>query len=392
MGEREEFQDEIEINIEIMRAWKYLLKKEFRQFLRDPGLPRIVMTFPVLIVFVFPFAVTMELRNIRLAVIDNDRSSESSLLVEKCVNSGYFILEDICPTQQAARSMMDKGDIDAVLTINTGFSKYLGGGAQLSDPLPVGIAVNTVNGTRGSIVSKYLTACISSFIAKQKSSGGADSGTSVSSPSIEVSYMFNPYLDYKLFMLPALMVIVVTMMCGFLPALNIVGEKEKGTIEQINVTPVSKSAFVICKMIPYVVVAYIVVFTCLLLTRIGFGYSCQGSLLLIALFTLAHIVVMASFGLLISNFSENTQQAMFVIWFFSMVFMLMSGIFTPIASMPRWAEIITYANPLRYFADAMRSIYLKGGTLIDNWSNLACLAGIGTLTTFSAIMSYKKTN
>ena len=352
-----------------MRAWKYLLKKEFRQFLRDPGLPRMVMTFPVLIVFVFPFAVTMELRNIRLAVIDNDRSSESSLLVEKCVNSGYFILEDICPTPQAARSMMDRGDIDAVLTINTGFSKYLGGGAQVSDPLPVGIAVNTVNGTRGSIGSKYLTACISSFIAKQKSGGAADSGTSVSSPSIEV-----------------------TMMCGFLPALNIVGEKEKGTIEQINVTPVSKSAFVICKMIPYVVVAYIVVFTCLLLTRIGFGYSCQGSLLLIALFTLAHIVVMASFGLLISNFSENTQQAMFVIWFFSMVFMLMSGIFTPIASMPRWAEIITYANPLRYFADAMRSIYLKGGTLIDNWSNLACLAGIGTLTTLSAIMSYKKTN
>lgn len=277
MGEREEFQDEIEINIEIMRAWKYLLKKEFRQFLRDPGLPRLVMTFPVLIVFVFPFAVTMELRNIRLAVIDNDRSSESSLLVEKCVNSGYFILEDICPTPQAARSMMDKGDIDAVLTINTGFSKYLGGGAQVSDPLPVGIAVNTVNGTRGSIGSKYLTACISSFIEKQKSSGVADSGTSVSSPSIEVSYMFNPYLDYKLFMLPALMVIVVTMMCGFLPALNIVGEKEKGTIEQINVTPVSKSAFVICKMIPYVVVAYIVVFACLLLTRIGFGYSCQGS-------------------------------------------------------------------------------------------------------------------
>ena len=211
-----------------MRAWKYLLKKEFRQFLRDPGLPRIVMTFPVLIVFVFPFAVTMELRNIRLAVIDNDRSSESSLLVEKCVNSGYFILEDICPTPQAARSMMDKGDIDAVLTINTGFSEYLGGGAQVSDPLPVGIAVNTVNGTRGSIGSKYLAACISSFIAKQKSGGAADSGTSVLSPSIEVSYMFNPYLDYKLFMLPALMVIVVTMMCGFLPALNIVGGEGEG--------------------------------------------------------------------------------------------------------------------------------------------------------------------
>ena len=100
---------------------------------------------------------------------------------------------------------------------------------------------------------------------------------------------------------------------------------------------------------------------------------------------------MESVGLLISNYSENTQQAMFVIWFFSMVFMLMSGIFTPIASMPHWAEIITYANPLRYYADAMRSIYLKGGTLPDNWFNLVCLAGIGTITTTWAIKSYKKT-
>lgn len=298
-------------------AFKYLLKKEFRQFLRDPGMPRMVMTFPILIVLVFPFAASMELRNIKLAVIDNDRSSESSLLVEKCVNSGYFILQDICETPEKARSMMDNGDIDATLTINSGFSKYMGGGTQLSDPLPVGIAVNTVNGTRGSIGSKYLTGCISSFLVSNGGLGAGPgaSGAQVSAPSIDVSYMFNPYLDYKLFMLPALIVISITMMCGFLPSLNIVGEKEKGTIEQINVTPVRKSTFIICKMIPYVVVAYTILFTCLLLTRLSYGYSCQGSVLLISLFTLAHIVVMASFGLLISNFSDNTQQAMFVIWF-----------------------------------------------------------------------------
>lgn len=373
-------------------AWKYLLKKEFLQFFRDPGMPRMVMMFPILIVLVFPFATSMELKNIKLAVIDNDRSAESSLLVEKCLNSGYFLLEGICPTPERARSMMDKGDIDAVLTVNAGFSKYLGGGATLSDPLPVGIAVNTVNGTRGSIGSKYLTACISSFIAKQRGGGSSGVAAAASAPSIEVSYMFNPYLDYKLFMLPALIVIVITMLCGFLPSLNIVGEKEKGTIEQINVTPVRKSTFIICKMVPYVVVAYAIVFVCFLLTRMVYGYSCQGSILLICVFTFAHIVVMASFGLLISNFSENTQQAMFVTWFFSMVFMLMSGIFTPIASMPRWAEIITYANPLRYFADAMRTIYLKGGNLLDTWFDLACLMGIGTVTTLCAIASYKKTN
>ena len=133
------------------------------------------------------------------------------------------------------------------------------------------------------------------------------------------------------------------------------------------------------------------VFTCLLLSRLFFGYRVQGSLLSIIVFTLAHILVMASFGLLVSNFSQNTQQAMFVVWFFSMIFMLMSGIFTPIESMPRWAEIITYANPLRYFASAMRSIVLKGASLADNWVNLCCLLGIGTLTTFAAVKSYKKT-
>lgn len=377
-------------------TWKYLLKKEFRQFLRDPGMPRMVMTFPLLIVLVFPFAASMEVRNIRLAVVDNDRSSESALLIEKCTNSGYFILEDICHIPTEARALMDSGDIDATLTINSGFAEYMGGGAPVGDPLPVGIAVNTVNGTRGSIGSKYLTACISSFIMSQGSASreagvGVSADTNVSPAKVEVAYLYNPYLDYKLFMLPALIVIAITMMCGFLPALNIVGEKEKGTIEQINVTPVRKSSFIICKMIPYVAVAYFLLFSCLLLTRIVFGYSCQGSLLAIALFTFAHIVVMASFGLLISNYSENTQQAMFVIWFFSMVFMLMSGIFTPIASMPHWAEIITYANPLRYYADAMRSIYLKGGTLLDNWFDFVCLAGIGTITTTWAIKSYKKT-
>lgn len=375
-------------------TFKYLLKKEFRQFLRDTGMPRMVMMFPILIVFVFPFAASMELRNIKLAVIDNDRSSESSILVEKCVNSGYFILEDVCRTPAMARSMMDNGDIDAILTINSGFAKYMGGGAQPSDPLPVGISVNTVNGTRGSIGSKYLTGCTSSFLVTNGglAAGPGAFGAQVSAPDIDVSYLFNPYLDYKLFMLPALIVISITMMCGFLPSLNIVGEKEKGTIEQINVTPVRKSTFIICKMVPYVVVAYTILFTCLLLTRLSYGYSCQGSVLLISLFTLAHIVVMASFGLLISNFSDNTQQAMFVIWFFSMVFMLMSGIFTPIESMPKWAEMITYANPLRYYADAMRSIYLKGGGLPDTWLDLACLTGIGSVTTLCAITSYRKTS
>ena len=192
-------------------------------------------------------------------------------------------------------------------------------------------------------------------------------------------------------MIPALIVIAVTMLCGFLPAMNIVSEKEKGTIEQINVTPVPKTAFIVCKMVPYLAVALFMVFSCLLLALLVFGYRSSGSLVAIMVFTLAHILVMASFGLLVSNFSDNTQQAMFVIWFFSMIFMLMSGIFTPIESMPRWAELITYANPLRYFADAMRSIFLKGSTLAELWLDLSCLLALGSVCTFFAVKSYRKT-
>ena len=367
--------------------WKYLLKKEFKQFFRDPGMPRMVMMFPFLIILVFPFAANMEIRNVRLVVVDSDASDRSRLLVEKCASSGWFDIGQVTTSPDEAQSLMDKGHTDAVLTIGNGFSRYLESPSAFDGSVPVSIKVNTVNGTSGSIASQYLTACVSEFVA---SSQGQASGGSV----IEVSdtYRYNPYLDYKVFMIPALIVIAITMMCVFLPALNIVSEKERGTIEQINVTPVRKTTFIICKMVPYVAVAYFMMFSCLLLAYLVFGYSCRGSYIDIIIFTFAHILVMASFGLLISNYSDNAQQAMFVIWFFSMIFMLMSGIFTPLESMPQWARVITYANPLRYFADAMRAIFLKGCTLADTWPDLACLLGIGTVTTSWAVLSYRKTN
>ncbi|MGN0188869.1 MAG: ABC transporter permease [Candidatus Cryptobacteroides sp.] len=370
--------------------WKYLLKKEFKQFFRDPGLPRMVLMFPLLIILVFPFAANMEVRDISLIIVDSDNSDQSRLLIEKCTASGYFNVIAYCDSPAGAQAYMDMGKADAILTISSGFGKFLVAGLLTGESLPVGIKVNTVNGTRGSIGSQYLNACITDFISGTVLQDAA----AFSSAKIDIreSYRYNSHLDYKMFMIPALIVIAITMMCGFLPALNIVSEKEKGTIEQINVTPVRKTTFIICKMIPYVVIAYFMVFSCLLLAWLVFGYACKGSYLDIIIFTFAHIVVMASLGLLISNYSENVQQAMFVIWFFSMIFMLMSGIFTPVESMPEWAKVITYANPLRYYADAMRAIFLKGCTLADTWKDLVCLIGFGILTTSWAVLSYRKTS
>lgn len=371
-------------------TWLFLLEKEFKQFFRDPGLPKMAVAFPVLMMLVFPFAVSMEIKNINLAIVDCSRSEASSLLIKTCTASGYFNLVDVGDDPEYAQMLMDKNDADAILTINSDFEKNLGNGQGLS----VGIKVNTVNGTKGSIGSGYLASCLSKFTADY--SGGTQAAMpsgGTSSAKIEVSpkYYYNPYMDYKVFMIPALIVIAITMVTGFFPALNIVGEKEQGTIEQINVTPVKRGTFILCKLIPYWLVSFFILTACLIIARLVFGFSCNGSLWNIYFFTALQIIVTAGLGLLISNYSDNAQQAMFITWFFMMIFMLVSGIFTPIASMPTWAQAITYINPMRYYNDAMRSVFLKGSSITDVWYDALGLILIGGTMVTWAILSYKKT-
>lgn len=383
----------------------FLLEKEFKQFFRDPGLPKMAIMFPVLMMLVFPFAVSMEIRNINLVVVDRCRSEVSSRLVNSCTASGYFRLVDVCDDPALAQDMMDRNEADAILTIEHDFDKQLENGTGTG----TFIKVNTINGTKGSIGSSYLMSCISRFIAEYggssagaassgaASSGAASSGASAagsaSTKALDVSakYYYNSHMDYKMFMVPALIVIAITMVTGFFPALNIVAEKERGTIEQINVTPVRKSTFILCKLIPYWCVAFFILAACLLVAWIVFGYTCRGSLWNVFLFTGLDIMVTAGLGLLISNYSDNAQQAMFVTWFFMMIFMLVSGIFTPISSMPDWAKAITYLNPLRYYSDAMRSVFIKGSSLADVWYDAVGLLAIGSAMVFWAIRSYRKT-
>ena len=155
-----------------MKVWKYLLKKEFKQFLRDPGMPRMVLCFPFLIILVFPFAANMEVRNLSLVIVDSDQSDQSALLTEKCASSGYFKIREVTESPSDAQAVMDRGGADAILTISSGFARYLESDRGTDDPLPVGIKVNTVNGTRGSIGSQYLNAFVTEYVA---SVSGAES-------------------------------------------------------------------------------------------------------------------------------------------------------------------------------------------------------------------------
>jgi ABC-2 type transport system permease protein len=211
-------------------------------------------------------------------------------------------------------------------------------------------------------------------------------------PAFEVvsRYKFNPHLDYKVFMVPALMVMLLTMLAGFLPALNIVGEKEAGTIEQMNVTPVKKLMFVLAKLIPYWLIGFVVLGVCMLLALVVYGITPVGSLFTIFLFASIYILIVSGMGLIVSNYSNTMQQAMFLMFFFVMILILMSGLFTPVTSMPEWAQDITLFNPLKYFMQVMRLVYLKGSSFSEMTSQFFTLCSFAVVLNTWAVLSYRK--
>ena len=253
------------------------------------------------------------------------------------------------------------GRADVILEIRDG--KYL-------------IAANAVNGTKGSMGSAYLSQIISAPVSTFSAAS--------------VLTLYNKQQNYKLFMIPALFAIVMMLMTGFLPTLNIVGEKEAGTIEQINVTPVSKWTFILAKLIPYWLIALFVITVCLLLAWLVYDISPAGPMWLIYVLAMLLALFFSSFGLIVSNYSDTMQQAIFVMWFFVVSIMLLSGLFTPTRSMPQWAYLTTYINPMHYFIDAIRTVFIRGGGLHETAHQVIALAGIGTLMGCWAVQSYKK--
>ena len=341
---------------------KYLIQKEFLQIRRNAFLPKLIIMFPIVIMCVMPWVMQMEVKNIVVDVVDIDHTVESQRLVQQIAASNYFIFGGQKATYAEAVKDIEKGRADVILEIRDG--RYL-------------IAANAVNGTKGSMGSAYLSQIITSHQPI---------------PNLQASILnlYNKGQDYKLFMIPALFAIVMMLMTGFLPTLNIVGEKESGTIEQINVTPVSKWSFILAKLIPYWLIALFIITVCLLLAWIVYGITPAGPVWLVYVLAMLLALFFSSFGLIISNYSDTMQQAMFVMWFFVVSIMLLSGLFTPTRSMPEWAYLTTYINPMHYFIEAIRTVFIRGGGLHETAHQVLALAGIGTLMGCWAVQSYKK--
>ena len=368
---------------------KYLIEKEFKYMFRNPFLPKIIVVFPIMIMLVFPWAANMEIKNINISIIDNDHSPYSQRLAHKIEASSYFILSDISNTNDEAMKSIELNESDIILEIEPGFEKKL-----IKEGIAhVMISANAVNSTKGILGNVYLVGIMKDYASELRGEWIQTSGKSTL-PAINIitQNRFNPHLDYKVFMIPALMVIMLTLICGFLPALNIVSEKEAGTIEQINVSPVGKFSFIIAKLIPYWIIGFLVLNICLGLAALIYGLTPVGNLITVYFFSIIYILVVSGMGLVISNNSTTMQQAMFVIFFFMIIMVLMSGLFTPVSSMPQWAQDITIVNPLKYFIQVMRMVYLKGSGIRQLTTQLIALLSFALFFISWAVMSYKKNN
>lgn len=372
-----------------MRTIRFLLEKEFRQIFRNKPLLIMIMFVPVVQLLVLPLAANYEVKNINLSVVNHDNSSYSRDLITRITASGYFRLTSLNTSFEDALEYIESDRSDLILEIPRGFEKNLIREGRQT----LFVAVNAINGVKAGLGGAYLSAIIRDYNREVQLKWYQPARLG-QSPVINVvsSNWYNPYMNYRLFMVPGILAILVTMIGGYLSALNIVKEKEAGTIEQINVTPIKKHHFIIGKLVPFWILGLVVFTLGLTVGWLTYGVVPVGSLALLYFFLALYLLPVLGLGLLISTYTETQQQAMFIAFFFVMIFILMSGLFTSIDSMPAWAQVISKLNPVTYFIEVMRMVVLKGSSLADIIPHIGAVILFAIVFNTWAIINYKKTS
>ena len=383
----------------------YLIQKEFKQFFRNWLLPLVCFLLPLALTNIVPRIATQEIKGLNFAVVDNDHSTTSCRIIQKIDASTYLSLVKFANTYDEAMESIASGDADLILEFPADFEKSMVRGESPT----LMLSANATNGTKGSMAQIYITQIIQNYMREASPQpspegkgaqptpvpslkGGTPSPEGKGWGEASVRFLFNPRLDYKIYMIPAIFALMLILIVGFLPALNIVSEKERGTIEQINVTPVSKVEFIISKVVPYVCIGMVMVAEALLAAKGLYGIVPAGSIFNIYIVAIIFCALVSSLGLIVSNYSDTIQQAALTMFFFLVIFILMSGLLTPVTSMPEWAQAITRLNPMRYFIEAMRAIYVKGASLAQiSWQMKHLLSMVAVCWVW-AVISYRKSN
>lgn len=366
-----------------------ILRKEFRQIFRDPAMLRLIFIMPALQLLVLPFAADYEIKNINISIIDHDRSDYSRELASKIEFSNYFNLVGYSHDFEEGLDLVEKDIADLIIEIPNDFESTL----VKEDKADILIAANAVNGTKGNLGGLYAMGIIREFNNNIRSEWFQMPNYNPEPiVSLKPVNWYNAYSSYQLFMVPGILAVLLTMVGGFLSALNIVKEKEIGTIEQLNVSPIKKYEFIIGKLIPFWLLGFVILTIGLIISYVIHNIVPGTNIGILYLYVGFYMIAILGFGLLISNFTSTQQQAMMVAFFFMLIFILLSGLYTPISSMPRWAQIMAWSNPVTYLVDVMRLVLLKGAKFTDLLFHFRITFVGGLILNGLAIWSYRKQN
>jgi ABC-2 type transport system permease protein len=381
-----------------VRVLRFLLRKEFLQIRRDRAMLRLLIVMPIIQLLVLSSAATFEIRQSRLYLVDEDHSSISRGLVQRLAASGRFVVTQGSGSTARANEALLRREVSTILQIPADFERNL----VRRGTAPVQLIFNAEDGAAAGILRSYAARILSAYSAElgrelRPTFGSVrttDAAPMRGAARIDVRTRgwYNEDLDYRDYMVPGILVVLVTMIATALGAMNIVREKEIGTLEQLNVTPITKAQFIASKLLPFWIIALADLALGLLVARLVFGIPMRGSLLLIFGAAMVYLLAALGIGLWISTVAETQQQAMFLAFAMNMVYLLMSGLFTPLQSMPKWAQWIAEFSPVKHFIVIMRAVLVKGADVTAIQVPLGVLAVYGAVVLTLAVRQYSKTS
>lgn len=381
-----------------MRRILFLARAEVLHVVRDRATLAQVLVVPVVQLLILSSAATFQIRNTPAYLADLDRTSISRGLVTRFARSGHFLIVGQSASPDRGSDAMLRGDVTMVLTIPADFEASL----VRTGHAPVQLAVNAEKGSAAGIVQAYALRILQDYAAELQTEIRPDrqtvqEGTAQSAPvrggpriDVDVRGWYNPTLNYQHYMVPGILVGLVTIITTLLAAQNIAREKELGTIEQLNVTPITRGQFIAAKLLPFWLLGLVDLAIGVTVGRLVFGMPVQGSLLLLFGSAAIYLVVALAIGLWISALVETQQQAMFVTFFILNVYLLMSGLFTPIDSMAPWVGVVSQLNPVRHFVAVARAILIKGAGLAEIARPLLILSAYAAVMLTVAVRQYSK--
>jgi ABC-2 type transport system permease protein len=374
-----------------MRTLRFLLRKEYLQIFRDRIMVAQLVLLPAIQLALLANAATFEVKSARLAVVDEDRSATSRGLVERMRAAGRFRLVQATPSAERADEAMLRRDAAVILHIPRDFERDL----VRTHVAPAQLVLNAEDGAAAGVTLSYAQRIVAEYASELGATLRPSANEEGSVPGhgtidVRARGWYNPDLDYRYFMVPGILVQLVTMVGTLLTALNIVREKELGTLEQLNVTPVTRGQFIAAKLIPLWSLGLLALTIGMLVARFAFHVPMRGSLLLVFATASVYLLAALGIGLFVSTVVSTQQQAIFLTFFIVLVYLLMSGLFTPVRSMPAWAQWVAQANPVMHFIEIMRAVMLRGAGWREIARPLAILSAIAVAVFSLSVRQYAK--